>query len=256
MVHHTREDALTDREYERLIAATHRLEDEHYRLQTRFVVLIAGRLGLRGGEIAHMESSWVDRRNKMIEIPEHTACSKGRNGGVCGYCRQNAAQKVDVSRENYLEAYHRLRSLYGEHDRADIDQMAREQEGEPLSMTDALDSMWSPKTDAGARDVPYDSDSRAALAVEDFFDEFGKVPFSRQGVNRRVNRAAEAADGLSADGIYPHALRATAAEHYAARGLDVIGMKQMFGWAQFSTAQVYVSGSGQATARKLRQLPG
>lgn len=30
----------------------------------------------------------------------------------------------------------------------------------------------------------------------------------------------------------------------------------MFGWSDFATAQCYLAGSGEATARKLRQLPG
>lgn len=261
MVHHTREDALSDREFERLCAATHHVDDyddDYHGLQCRFVILVAGRLGLRAGEIAHMTEEWVDERDKMIRIPAHEACDKGRDEQKCGYCRKQARQMHEWSRERYLEAYHRLRETYGSiHARAEIDAMVRDQEGvRPRSYEECLDQMWSPKTDAGARDVPYDANTRAAIVLEDFFAKYGRWPLSRQGINRRVNLAAEAADELDVDDVYPHCLRATAGEYYAAKGLDVIGLKQLMGWAQFSTAECYISGSGEATARKLRQLPG
>ncbi|WP_435065905.1 tyrosine-type recombinase/integrase [Halobaculum sp. EA56] len=231
MVHHTREDALSDREYERLVAATHTLDDGYHALETRLVVLVAGRLGLRAGEIAHMRDSWIDRRNRMIRIPAQQDCTKGRDGGRCGYCRRQAEQVVEY---------------------ADTDGDAEEQ----AVYEHALESMWNPKTDAAARDVPYDSDTRAALTIEEYFERFSEFQSSRVSVNRRVTAAAEAAPELDADEIYPHCLRSTAAEHLVARGLDVVALKQMFGWASFSTAECYIAGSGKATARKLRQLPG
>lgn len=73
-------------------------------------------------------------------------------------------------------------------------------------------------------------------------------------MNRRVGRAAEAAEGLSSDDIHPHGLRATAATRYAARGLDVIALQSMFGWAQLSTAHNYIRRSGENTARAIRDV--
>jgi len=230
MVHHTREDALSDREYERLVAATHRLDDGYHALETRLVVLVAGRLGLRAGEIAHMRDSWIDRRNRMIRIPAQQNCTKGRNGGRCGYCKRQAKQVV-----KYADA---------------------DEEGEDAVYERALEAMWNPKTDAAARDVPYDSDTRTALTIEEYFEKYENFKASRVAVNRRVDAAAEAAVDLDPSSVYPHCLRSTAAEHLVARGLDVVALKQMFGWASFQTAECYIAGSGEATARKLRQLPG
>ncbi len=256
MVHHTREDALDDREFERLIAATHQMDD-YYALQARFVILVAGRLGLRAGEIAHMREEWVDWRDKMIEIPAHEPCDKGRGGGKCGYCRQMAEQMRDVSHEGYLEAYNAFAERHPHADAAELDEMVRGMaDEEPRSFEGCLDEMWGPKTSASARDVPYDANTRASLVVEDFFEEFDEFPCSRTAINRRVTKAAEIADGLDPERVYPHCLRSSAAEHFSARGLDIVGLKQMFGWSDFSTAQCYLAGSGEATARKLRQLPG
>ena len=50
MVRHSRERALSDREFERLLQGIERIDCDWYRLQTRFVVLVAGRLGMRAGE--------------------------------------------------------------------------------------------------------------------------------------------------------------------------------------------------------------
>ena len=56
---HTHEDVLTDREFELLLEACSSLP-EPQDLQTRFVCLAAGRLGLRAGEIAHFHAEWLD----------------------------------------------------------------------------------------------------------------------------------------------------------------------------------------------------
>jgi site-specific recombinase XerD len=76
--------------------------------------------------------------------------------------------------------------------------------------------------------------------------------YSAQAVNRRLEDAAEAADNLIPDDIYPHCLRATAASYHAARGLDVIPLQSLMGWAQVSTAHNYVKSSGENTQRALR----
>jgi len=218
---HSKDDALSDREYQLLLEGAGKMRD-YYGQQARFVILLAGRLGLRAGEIAHMDASWVDWRRNMIVVPRHDPCSKGQDGGPCGYCRSQAHQRVD----------HNPEMTFGE----------------------AIEHAWSAKTDAAAREVPFDFDPRVELTIERFFDRFDAWPVSRQGVNRRVNRAAEEASQLDPDDIYPHCLRATAASTMAARGLKVLPLQAMFGWASLSTAQAYVAQSGENTARALHQI--
>lgn len=218
-VRHSKDDALSRRAFETLLEATYRLDD-YYGLQAKFIVLVAGRLGMRAGEIAHMKAEWVNWRRNMITIPYYEECTKGRDGCLCGYCEQKAAQKVA-------------------HD-------------SDLTIEQARASMWSPKTDAGAREIPIDATPRAEMVIEDFFDRFDEWPVSRQAINRRVNRAAEEASGIEVEAVYPHALRATAASYWAANGLDVFALKAMMGWAQLSTAKVYVASSGERTAQAIR----
>ena len=50
---------------------------------TALFLIAAGRLGLRGGELAHFRKDWVDFEKQVINIPAYQDCN-------CGYCRQQA----------------------------------------------------------------------------------------------------------------------------------------------------------------------
>jgi len=190
--------------------------------QARFIVLVGGRLGLRPGEICHSEREWINWRENMIEIPRYSPCTKGNDGAECGYCRDQSRQMTEYN--------------------------------EGISFEDALAQCWSPKTEAAARSVPFDFDSRAEIIVERFFDRYDAYPRSRTSINRRVKAAAEAADEIEAADVYPHCLRATAATFHASRGLNAVTLQAMFGWASLSTAQKYIRKSGKATQRELQNI--
>jgi integrase len=153
MVRHSRQDALNDEEFQRLVDATDKLE-EPFHSECLFILVAGGRLGMRAGEISHSRSSWVDRERKQIEIPRHEPCS-------CGYCRDQAEQAVEYRPE---------KSLQGE-----------------------MKDRWKPKTPTSARAIPYDFDDFVEAVVEAFFDRFDEFPHARVSVNRRVDRVAEAA---------------------------------------------------------------
>jgi hypothetical protein len=80
----------------------------------------------------------------MICIPRHQECTGGRDGGQCGYCRRKAAQKVEHNEDLDLEA--------------------------------AQASMWSPKTEAASREIPFDASPRAEIVTERFFERFDRWP--------------------------------------------------------------------------------
>lgn len=216
---HSKEDALSEREFELLWEGAGRM-DGYRRTEARFIVMAAGRLGLRAGEIAHLREDWLDRRQQQIKIPAHQPCRKGKHGGTCGYCRQQIQQCV-----NYNDDVQRC----------DID-----------------DHWWRPKTEAGVRGVPYDFQARAGMAIERFFDEFDAFERSYTAIGRRLKTAAELAPELDPQDIYPHALRATAATYHASRGLDVHPLTSLLGWANLSTAEVYIARSDSNTQRALR----
>jgi site-specific recombinase XerD len=219
-VHHSKRDALSQHEFEQLVHGAHELDD-HTSLQTRFVLFLAGRLGMRKGEITHMTQSWVDEDRSMICVPGHERCIKGRESmDICGYCKQNAEQRAEYN-----------------HD---------------MTVEDAKELAWVPKTDSAVRDIPYDFHPRVTMVIKDFFERYDAWPHSAQAVNRRVRKAAEHSD-LDRR-VYPHALRATAASFHAGRGLDVIPLQSLMGWAQVSTAHRYVKTTGANTARALHDI--
>lgn len=218
---HSKDNALSDREYQLLLEGAGNMRD-YYGFQARFIILACGRLGMRAGEVAHMTAEWVDWRRNMIIVPEYQPCTKGNNGGICGYCLGGCRQKVEHN--------------------------------EDVTLEEARSYAWSPKTDASVREIPFDFDPRTELAIERFFSKYDEYPCSRQSINRRVKRAAEEAPELDREGIYPHCLRATAATQMAARGLDVLPLQSMFGWSKLSTAQNYIKSSGENTARALHSI--
>lgn len=221
--HHCKEDALNERQFELLVEGSYRLDDDYFELETRLVVFLAGRLGMRAGEIAHMKRDWIDQHRGMIVIPRHESCTDGRDGGLCGHCKASAAQMVD----------HNPR----------------------LSLDEAEEMMWSPKTKAAAREIPLEASERARIIVERYFERFEEFMASRTVVNRRVTRAAEAADeGVDSENTYPHCLRATCASHFAASGIDLVSLKSMMGWASYETAKNYLAESGRRTEKALNRL--
>lgn len=216
-VRHSKADALPEREFELLFESAGNLSD-YYGIQAQFAVLVLGRLGLRRGELAHMDASWLNTRDSMISIPAQDTCHGERDGdGPCGYCRRLAKEQA--------------------------------QRAEHVSFQDRLGKQWQPKTDAAARDVYYGFSARVEMYVERFFERFDSWTWSAQAVNRRIDKAAEEVD-LNVR-ITPHTLRATAATFHASRGLEMHALMQHFGWCQPSTAKVYLARNGKNTARQL-----
>ncbi|OYR79318.1 hypothetical protein DJ84_18360 [Halorubrum ezzemoulense] len=95
MVTYSKELKLDPREFEYLMKGVHRIECDLRRPETEFIVLLGGRLGLRPGEICHFREDWVNWRKRCIEIPMHDACDQGKDGGLCGSCRQSVRQRVE-----------------------------------------------------------------------------------------------------------------------------------------------------------------
>lgn len=218
-VTHSKENALNEREFELLYEGAQKI-DGYQGLEAQFIVLVAGRLGLRAGEIAHMQSDWVNWRDKLIEIPAHQTCRKGKGDSLCGSCRQLMEQCIEVNDE--------------------------------ISREDVEGHWWRPKTEAAVRGVPFSWSPRSELILERFFDRFDKFERSYTAIGRRVTRAAEHAPELDPDSVHPHCLRASAATLLAGKGLGAHTLCSMFGWVSMSTAEVYLARSSDNTKRALR----
>lgn len=220
MVRNSNQDALSTQEFERLVSAVDELDPE-FQAETMLILFAGGRLGMRAGEIAHMQETWIDWERKRISIPWNEPCTKGENGDVCGYCLQQAMQAVEHNPDRALQ--------------------------------DELNVRWKPKTSNSARSIPFDFDPRIEAVITTFFDEHSEYPHSRASINRRVDRVLAAAD-MHTDKCYPHALRATAASWHAYEGLNATALQTLFGWNKLVTAEKYIRLSGEATAKALRDV--
>lgn len=217
-VRHSKEGALTPTEFEALVEATYQLKSDHD-IEARLILFLAGRLGLRRGEIAHMEGDWIDWRQERIEIPGYEPCDRGRNGGPCGMCRQYAQQMAEHNDNLSMEEALRIRA-------------------------------WSPKTENAARSVPFGWSPRSRRILERYFDEYPRWMYSSSVVGRRIDWLVERAEEV--DHCHPHALRATAASHHAGRGLDRFNLCALLGWSQLQTAECYVRASADNLDHTLR----
>lgn len=217
---HAHEDALNEREFEELLDGAQELTPPQ-NLESTLIIHLSGKLGMRIGEIAHLRRSWVDLEQGLIEVPSHEPCEKGRDGGLCGYCKRQAKRTYENDPEN-----------------RDLDEL--------------LNAYWQPKTEAAERAVPYEFDEDTRDVLSSFFEIYHEVPLSVNTCRRRVKDAAEKSDINRR--IYPHALRATAASSHAYEGLNIASMKAMMGWVKLSTAEKYIRISGGRTKRALNEL--
>jgi len=213
MTHHSYQDALGERDFQLLLEGA-TLLSESYRLETRFVLLLGGRLGMRPGEITHLHKEWINWDRSMINIPHFRDCE-------CGNCKQQAEQKIEYN---------------------DIDYET------------AMKQRWEPKTDMASRAIPFDFSPRVELVMVRFFEQHDEFPYSRKTVNRRVKRAARKAEQIDPEHTYPHCLRSTAATYHASRGLRAIQLQALLGWENIETAQKYVRLTGEHTAQALRNI--
>lgn len=223
---HSKEAALSEREFERYYRGTHKIPYETDRRihlpEVRFCILALGRLGLRAGELRHLSREWIDTSEKTITIPRQDICQNGTDGEQCGTCHQAARQIADHNPE--------------------------------YSVQDALDYRWHPKTEAGAREIYYGFSPRIEIVVREFVGNYRSWPTSQSGITRRVERVAELSDAIDPNEIRPHALRATAASYIAGRGMSIQGLLQMFGWSDHRVGVKYITRSARNTKRMLSQI--
>lgn len=252
---HARDDALSPREFEQLVESSYRIDNDRIELECRTLLYLAGRIGLRKGEITHLSSAWMNWTEGTIEIPESDPCTKGQHDAEpCGYCRRRAEDRVETNNITLEEAVDAVRHVLDEPESvpdAHIEREARNlREEVNVSFEDALAQQWQPKTATSAREVTFDFDVRVELALEEFFDRFDGWERSAATVNRRINRVAELSPVESR--VYPHALRATAASYHASRDISIHSLMSTMGWADPGTARAYVTSNADQAAREIR----
>lgn len=117
---------------------------------------------------------------------------------------------------------------------------ARENSG---SYEKNLDKQWKPKTEAGAREIPFWHVDGVGETLKEFMSEHGGWPYSMNTVKRRVNELGRLI-GLDPERAYPHALRGTAGWRWA-RWVDgnPFELKAVMGWKNIDMALRYIKGA-------------
>lgn len=247
MVNYSRDDALSEREFILLLEAVDDMKQPK-QLQTRFILMAAGRMGMRGGEIAHINQSWVNEYDNLIEIPKHENCNKGKfEDEVCGYCRRRAKDYLDTHNQTEEDILSEIDDSLSEEAKNEIVEQKLSGNKE---LEDVVSMWWQPKTNAAVRSIPYDFNIRLQLTVERFFDEYDEFPLSKSTLNRRVDTVSSKSE-IDKD-IYPHSLRATAATTHASRDVSPYALMSIMGWRDMATARTYISASDESAAIEIR----
>ena len=252
MQRYSREDALPERDYVLLLEATRELQYPKS-LQARFIIMAAGRLGMRSGEIAHINDNWVNFAENTIAIPEYQNCNRGVNDGeVCGYCRNRIRDYLNTHNTTIEEEKEQILKEFGDHvNKNNIHKMAEERVSKKnKTVGDVSSEWWQPKTPAASRTIPFDFDIRLHLCIERFFDEYDSFPISKASLNRRVSEVSEISDVDKR--IYPHSLRATAATIHASRNVSPYALMSVMGWRDLDTARKYIAASDDSAAIEIR----
>ncbi len=108
---------------------------------------------------------------------------------------------------------------------------------------------WRPKTEAGARSIPFKHFPVTREVLKGFFGAYDSVDRSRRALQLKLKRIAQRSEIPKK--IYPHALRATAAIQFANAGLSAQALCGVMGWEDLRTAQHYITRSGRAAEREI-----
>ena len=98
-------DVVTLSQFRKMLRTAARIDDRQESIAVFFFLVMMGRLGLRVGEVIHMEESWYDPDRSVISIPPRSSCD-------CGLCRHYArqyAKKHDRDFEDVLEEYWKVK---------------------------------------------------------------------------------------------------------------------------------------------------
>ncbi|OYR45128.1 site-specific integrase [Halorubrum sp. Ea8] len=98
-------DVLQFSQYRQMLRTAAQIDDRQESVALFFFLVTMGRLGMRIGEVIHMEESWYDPERSVISVPPHSSCD-------CGLCRHYARQyadRHDLDFENVLESYWKVK---------------------------------------------------------------------------------------------------------------------------------------------------
>ena len=211
-----KDETLNEGEFSRLVQTCRDSKDS---LINQFIVLMAGILGMRIGEIAHIKKHWIDFEKETITIPNYEPCN-------CKYCID--CKKLDIKRRKKPQKK-------GKKKKKKIKPMQKR---------------WHPKSSAGARTLPYGFNHDVKRIMEEMFNKYTEVPLTPIAISHKIRRLGESI-GLK---LFAHALRATAATRLAYDGMQARPLQVFMGWETLDMAEHYIRTCGSLTKKELDRV--
>ena len=234
------DDALTPEQFNHLVDVTKQSKDW---LVNTFIVFMAGILGMRCGEIAHMTRDWIDFKSDIIKIPGYQPCR-------CGYCKTRAEDELErilIKKEkNKIENERNIKIK-----NKDISKYNINIPDISISDEEVMKKRWKPKTKQGIRSIPFFFNPEIKELLKEFFDTHEKLSLSPKIINDHISHLGKLA-GLK--NVYPHALRATAALKFAIDGTNAETLQVIMGWKDISMANTYVRMAGKQVTEALEKV--
>lgn len=254
------DEALREPTYRRLYLGALEIENKKRKLRACYIILLAGRLGLRTGEIQHVREEWIDWDRGEIAIPRHDPCG-------CKNCWLRAKQKAIADEE---KAERRFREVveeeYPNASDEDIEEIIEElsrdeeqlieddEENEEENNSDnrtaeeiLYEERWKPKYERSARRVPFGHSRRLTAAIMEFIRREEYMPITQPAMMNLVREAAKNANGVDPENITIRGLRATAATHYSTYIRNPKVLQDLMGWTRLETSSRYLRRSGALT---------
>ena len=255
------DEALRQPTFVRLYRGAFEIDNPDRCLKTAYIILLAGRLGLRTGEIQHVREAWIDWRRGEIAIPRHDPCG-------CMNCwiaaKRKAADDDDSVRDEIVELIDKeeeidstdeledhvdilLENFSADEDtiKKDDEDNQEEDDRDPLEIL--YQERWQPKYERSARRVPFGYSRRLTAVIMLFFENNDCLEITQPTMNNLVKEAAENAKGVDPENITLRGLRATAATNYTTIIRNPKVIQDVMGWTRIETGARYIRRAGGFT---------
>jgi integrase len=256
------DEALREPTYRRLYLGALEIDNSERQLKACYIILLAGRMGLRTGEIQHVREEWIDWDRGEIAIPQHDPCA-------CANCwiraKQKASGEDEDIREEIVELFEDRVSDGSDRDIEEVvdnlpdddealpDEIAEEivgpedDESERTAEAILYEERWRPKYARSARRVPFGHSRRLTAVIVEFMKKHDHLEITQVAMMNLVEEAAEHADGVDPENITIRGLRATASTHYATYIRNPKALQDLMGWTRIETAARYLRRAGAFT---------
>ena len=268
------DEALRQPTFVRLYRGAFEIDDWDRSLRAAYIILLAGRLGLRTGEIQHVREAWIDWRRGEIAIPHHDPCGcmncwwaakkkaatddeelrseitkQVRKSDDINIEDEEIDEKIDMMIDNLSRDEDQIENTDGETDHQD-----RDENKNPLEIL--YEERWQPKYERSARRVPFGYSRRLTAVIMLFFQNNDCLEITQVTMNNLVTEAAENAKGVDPEEITLRGLRATAATHYTSIIRNPKVLQDLMGWTRIETGARYIRRAGGFTTDVMYQAFG